>query len=76
VAQEEGKSLKRNTGLKYPNPKSLKKRVLLSKKLMQATPTLPTIAGYAQLLIRINPPSQQPTSPCVATEVVVAEAAR
>lgn len=76
MAQEEGKSLKRNTDLKYPNPKSLKKRVLLSKKLTSATPNLPIIAGYALLLIRIRPPSHQPTSLCEVTEVVVAEAAQ
>ena len=54
----------------------MKKRVLLSKKLTSATPNLPTIAGYALLLIRIRPPSHQPTSLCEVTEVVVAEAAQ
>lgn len=76
MAQEEGKSLKRNTDLKHPNLKSLKKRVLLSKKLTSATPNLPTIAGSALLLIRIRPPSHQLTSLCEVTEVVVAEAAQ
>ncbi len=76
MAKEEGKPLKRNTDLKHPNPKSLKKRVLLSKKLTSATPKMPTIAGYALLLIRIRPPSHQLTSPCEVTEVEVSEAAQ